>query len=132
MTNVPDKSENPKGLHQKYFIYKTGEFGRHIPVDSNAEYFVLRLDNNGKDQKHTEACRIAVNAYADAIKDHLPQLAKDLKERYPANLLQPIEDIEYQLWFDFLIELEQLQRMEENGDKWNIDILKQKWELKKK
>ena len=52
-------------------------------VEDNAEYFVLRLDTNGDDIEHTKACRIGINAYADAIEIHLPELAADLRERYP-------------------------------------------------
>lgn len=52
------------------------------PVDPRAEYFVLRLDKDSKDKKHLEACRKAVLVYANEIKEHLPQLSKDLIERY--------------------------------------------------
>jgi hypothetical protein len=107
---IPTKNENPKGLHHRYKIQKferqevyynrrwidvtlfEGEF--EVPddcrrrfvykdVDEKAEYFVLRLDEGGSDLKHIAACRIAIHAYADAIEPHIPQLAKDLKERYP-------------------------------------------------
>lgn len=54
-----------------------------VPVDKNAEYFVLRLDEGGKDIEHIKACRIGVHAYADAIAHHLPQLSIDLKAKYP-------------------------------------------------
>lgn len=53
------------------------------PVDPKAEYFVMRLDTGGKDMEHIKACRIGIYAYADAIQHHLPELAKDLRERYP-------------------------------------------------
>lgn len=53
------------------------------PVDDNAEYFVLRLDEGGRDINHIKACRIGIHAYADAIEAHIPQLAQDLRERYP-------------------------------------------------
>lgn len=58
---------------------------RHItkPVDKDAKYFVLRLDTGGSDINHIKACRIGVNAYADAIEPFIPELAKDLRERYP-------------------------------------------------
>jgi hypothetical protein len=52
-------------------------------VDRGSEYFVMRLDEGGKDREHIKACRIGVHAYADAIEHHLPELAKDLKSRYP-------------------------------------------------
>lgn len=111
--DIPAQLENPTGLHARYVIQKivpaSPEYiERHAvinettipeniiggdgykppkymltPVDQGAEYFVLRLDEGGKDPEHIKACRIGVNAYADAIKHHLPELAKDLKERYP-------------------------------------------------
>lgn len=52
------------------------------PVDPDAEYFVLRLDFNGDDLRHVEACRLAIRAYAMNISDHLPLLAKDLLDKY--------------------------------------------------
>lgn len=101
MSQIPTQSENPNGFHQRYHIVKfiknrkynpydlsnnEPEF-RTYPVDSSSEYFVLRLDEGGKDRQHIKACRVAINAYADAIEHHLPELAKDLRERYP--LLSP-------------------------------------------
>ena len=53
------------------------------PVDKNAEYFVMRLDEGGKDRNHIKACRIGIHAYADAIQQFIPELANDLRERYP-------------------------------------------------
>ena len=93
---LPRKDENPEGLHGKYYIQKidgvkkVGEDFFYEPifepilrrVPENAEYFVLRLDNNGKDQTHARACRQAVLHYAELIKDHLPELSKDLIQRY--------------------------------------------------
>ncbi len=89
-------NSNPNGLHQKYVIRKvvgikrSGFFGEDNfttkAVDKDAEYFVLRLDNKGSDPKHIEACRIGIHAYANAIKDHIPKLAKDLIERYPLSI----------------------------------------------
>ena len=79
MKKIPTQQENPKGLHLRYIVSKTdGE-----PVDDNAEYFVLRLDEGGDDIKHIKACRKAVRKYAKEIKKHLPELSKDLLERYP-------------------------------------------------
>jgi hypothetical protein len=75
---IPKKSDNPKGLHQRYHISKSN--GK--PVDPKAEYFVLRIDENGKDPKHIEACRKAVITYAENIRECLPELADDLIERY--------------------------------------------------
>lgn len=51
-------------------------------VDPKAEYFVLRLDEGGGDPIHIAACRKAIAVYADAIHDHLPELAKDIRRRY--------------------------------------------------
>ena len=72
--------ENPKGLHQKYHIQKIGYFG-YEPLDDGFEGFVLRLDKGG-DPKHVEACRKAVLKYAEEIKDYLPELSKDLVDKY--------------------------------------------------
>lgn len=72
-------STKDKGLIKKYNITKSDG----SPVDENAEYFVLRLDNNGNDAVHIEACRHAINKYADKISNHIPLLAKELKEKYP-------------------------------------------------
>jgi len=93
MNKIPTQTENPKGLHQRYFVAKMVkgyELNPNWPLerciqakDPNAEYFVMRLDEGGSDIEHIKACRIGVHAYADAIEHHLPELAKDLKERYP-------------------------------------------------
>jgi hypothetical protein len=93
---IPTQGDNPNGLHQRYVISKIIGFDRHEdffgnpyftrqtkPVDSGSEYFVMRLDEGGSDIQHIKACRIGVHAYADAIEHHLPELAKDLRERYP-------------------------------------------------
>lgn len=83
MKNIPTQTENPKGLHQRFHIEKlNGE------TDPKAEYFVLRLDSNGKDPNHINACRIGIQAYANAIEPFIPELANDLRERYPAR--QPV------------------------------------------
>lgn len=89
------KDENPQGLHMKYVVQKiegwirSRDFFDNLclhpklkPVDKNAEYFILRLDEHGDDPIHIEACRKAVLTYAREIKGHIPQLAKDLIERY--------------------------------------------------
>ncbi|MBY8982729.1 MAG: hypothetical protein KGD57_07260 [Candidatus Lokiarchaeota archaeon] len=85
MKTISNQIENPKGLHQRYFIqkiiFREGKFELKN-VDIDAEYFVLRLDKNDKDTKHIGACRKAVLNYAENIKDHFPELAKDLIERY--------------------------------------------------
>lgn len=104
--NIPTKDQNPNGLHQRYSIRKIvpvvmpakqgdGMYGKRIEplperivykevaVSKNAEYFVLRLDTGGSDINHIKACRIGIHAYADAIETTIPELAKDLRERYP-------------------------------------------------
>lgn len=100
MKTVPTQTENPKGLHQRYIVKKIvpnpnydpnrpsgiGEGNDEFFVENTvrgSEYFVMRLDEGGKDTEHIKACRVGVHAYADAIQHHLPELAKDLKERYP-------------------------------------------------
>lgn len=97
MKEIPTQLQSPKGLHQRYVIQKIvkkdlmemnailddGNEFKLVEPDWGAEYFVLRLDKGGKDREHIKACRIGVHAYADAIEHHLPELAKDLKERYP-------------------------------------------------
>jgi hypothetical protein len=80
---IPTRKENPKGLHQRYHIQKISEFGNVIPIDREAEYFVMRLDEGGSDINHIRACRIGIHAYADAIEPFIPDLALDLRERYP-------------------------------------------------
>jgi hypothetical protein len=100
--------ENPNGLHKRYKIskikvIKNPDFGaftnldfygrrkntkdeflvKEVAVDEGSEYFVLRLDLAGSDPEHIKACRIGLHAYANAIQHHLPQLAKELIEKYP-------------------------------------------------
>lgn len=90
--DIPTQTENPEGLHSRFVIRKiTGwrkegfEGWRAITkaADPKAEYFVMRLDESGSDINHIKACRIGIHAYANAIEPHIPQLAKDLRERYP-------------------------------------------------
>lgn len=99
------QEDNPNGLYMKYFIQKIVDwhpknqnarehlddntlayFGPMVPefapVDEDSEYFVLRLDKGGKDKNHINACRKAVMKYADEIEPFIPQLAKDLREKY--------------------------------------------------
>jgi hypothetical protein len=93
MNKIPSQIKNPKGLHQRYYIQKINYNGYFeegealvdnlMPVDKDAEYFVMRLDEGGSDIEHIKACRIGIHAYAKAIQHHLPELAKDLIERYP-------------------------------------------------
>lgn len=104
---MKNQIENPKGLHARYVVKKliveknpryqeppstfpksgiriNPEYRiKEVNTDKNAEYFVLRLDENGSDLEHIKACRIGVHAYAKAIEHHLPQLAKELLEKYP-------------------------------------------------
>lgn len=63
---------------KKYIISKADG----SPVASEADYFVLRLDSAQSDQKHREASVKAILAYADAIKNHIPELAKDIYNKY--------------------------------------------------
>lgn len=78
---LPTQKNNPKGLHQRYVIAKADG----TPVDPNAVYFVLRIDKNGDDPAHLEACRDAIIAYCDAVQSgdpkfaHLTQLAAELR-----------------------------------------------------
>lgn len=92
MSYIPTKDENPNGLHSRYSIRKIigwkkeGFYGRRPitkAVDEDSEYFVMRLDEGGSDINHIKACRIGVHAYANAIENFLPELAKNLRERYP-------------------------------------------------
>lgn len=102
MNTIPTQLENTKGLHQRYQIRKIvvaeqhndqkSLYGKHrtndpylktVNTDKDSEYFVMRLDEGGSDIEHIKACRIGVHAYADAIEHHLPELSKDLRERYP-------------------------------------------------
>lgn len=106
---MKNQIENPNGLHQRYFVEKinkvpnpnymaiidksstyekrkniTDEFLLvRVPVKKNAEYFLLKLNNDCNDPNHIKACRIALHAYAAAISDYLPELATDLIENYP-------------------------------------------------
>lgn len=100
-TIIPTQIEEWNRLHQRYWIKKLVKITNpdYIPdpvlglqepeiiitkdVDKDSEYFVMRLDENGKDPNHINACRIGVQAYADAIEQFIPELAKDLRKRYP-------------------------------------------------
>lgn len=96
-TAIKDINENPKGLHQKYVIRKVigirreGWFDQERlitkPVSKNFEAFILRLDDECKDKIHLEASIKAVLYYAELIKDHLPELSKDLISRYSQRYL---------------------------------------------
>lgn len=73
MSCIPQASDNPHGLHQRYNVTKqNGE-----PTDAMATYFVLRLDGFGRDGLHIAACRAAARAYADFVQSgESPHLAK--------------------------------------------------------
>lgn len=82
------------GLYNKYYIQKIVPKNKKFfkswldkneydlePLDKNFEGFVLRLDKNG-DLNHVNASRKAILTYAEEIKDYLPELSKDLIEKY--------------------------------------------------
>ena len=66
-----------EGLIQKYRIERTDG----TPINPSNEYFVLKVNGDG-DKRHIEACRKAVLVYANEIADQLPELSKELKEKY--------------------------------------------------
>lgn len=74
----------PKGLFRKYTIAKADG----SPVADDFEGFVLRLDE-AAEPAHRAACLMALAVYADAIEATIPELARDLRERYrlPAGLV---------------------------------------------
>ncbi len=79
MSAIPQKRDNPDGLHQRYVVTKAnGE-----AVDPMATYFVLRLDPQGRDGLHVRACRAAARAYADCAQSgdspHLARTGMDLR-----------------------------------------------------
>lgn len=74
---IKTKEQNEKGLYQKYYIRRTD--GQEI--DPENEYFILKVAGKG-DPKHIAACKKAIITYALNIKQYLPELAKDLIERY--------------------------------------------------
>lgn len=71
------KEQPGRGLFRKYRIERVD--GK--PIDPNDEYFILKVKGEG-DQIHIKACRKAVLVYADAVKNHLPELSNDLIDRY--------------------------------------------------
>jgi hypothetical protein len=83
MKPIPTQKERPDGFHIRYLVLKIDKDGNFRETDPGSEYFVARLDEGGRDKEHTKACRIAVKAYTDAIEHYLPQVAIDLRERYP-------------------------------------------------
>lgn len=99
---IPTQEENPKGLHQRYRINKIRPDGSTAAPSRRAQYFVLRLDNYGSDPNHIRACRIAIHSYANAIEAFIPELAKDLRERYPVKL-KPIDESVLQKAIELLL-----------------------------
>jgi hypothetical protein len=86
-----------KGIIQKYIISRTDG----TPIDPKNAYFILKIEGNG-DPEHINASRIAVCAYADAIKNHLPELSKELIEKYELNRLsRPVTDDEIDAMFPY-------------------------------
>jgi hypothetical protein len=73
-SDLQEKSDNPDGLYRKYAITKANG----SPCDPNAKYFVLRLDWNGSDKDHIEACRIAARAYVKNAPKRLQKVASEL------------------------------------------------------
>jgi len=69
------KNLKETGLINKYILSKTDG----SDIDKNAKYFCLRYYTYQKDKTHMTACQNALLTYADNIKEHLPELAKDLK-----------------------------------------------------
>lgn len=64
------------GIIEKYIIKRADG----TPISTRARYFVLRYDQFQNDPIHMKACHEGLLAYAEAIKDHLPVLSKDLKK----------------------------------------------------
>ena len=61
-----------KGLYDKYIVTKVS--GK--PVDPNARFIVLRVDGG----QYVNACRAGVAAFAEAVREKNPILAKDLQD----------------------------------------------------
>jgi hypothetical protein len=79
---LPTAAENPNGLHKRYEVSLTS--GK--PIDPRAVYFVLRLDQFGKDEDHLMCCREAARTWCQRVfrlgdVHHLKQTAVDLWER---------------------------------------------------
>lgn len=72
MKDIPRKFDSTAGgLHQRYNVTKL-----EGQTDSNAIYFVLRVDGFGGDQAHIRACQEAALRYAECCDN--PRLASDL------------------------------------------------------
>lgn len=66
-----------QGLLSKYRIEKVNG----NPLSKGSKYFVLRYDNGGSDMIHIRACQKALLVYAEEVRDHIPKLSLELKER---------------------------------------------------
>ena len=71
-----------KGLYQKYIITKTS--GK--PLADGFYAIVLRIDGG----RYVRACREGVKAFANAVREENPTLAKDLDKKI---LKLEVEDI---------------------------------------
>lgn len=80
--NLTKDPDSKRGLYQRYVVSKSDG----TPIDPKAEYFILRLDPFGSDPWHINAGRAAVLLYAQIIEKILPELAKDLREKYSDNV----------------------------------------------
>jgi hypothetical protein len=84
--SIPEMKDNPNGLHHRYNVTKANG----SPVDENAVYFVLRIDNGGDDPLHIDACREAVLTYAKYLHGtRLAQLARELEDFVQATAKEP-------------------------------------------
>ncbi len=65
-----------RGLYQKFNVSRKD--GRDAPGGDRegAEYFTLDLT-------HDPFAKVALRAYADACQDALPELAADIRRKYP-------------------------------------------------
>lgn len=62
-----------KGLYNKYIITKAN--GHPLAEDFYA--IVLRIDGG----QYVHACRVGVAAFAEAVREHNPQLADDIQQK---------------------------------------------------
>ena len=74
---MKSKEGNTNGLHIRYIISKADG----SPVNPKNKYFVLKIEGEGHPE-HIRACRIALLKYADEIEAYLPQLAKEIRDKY--------------------------------------------------
>ena len=76
MSNLPSRDDNPDGLHQRYCLTKAN--GR--PCEPGSKYFVLRLDECGRDKAHIAACRMAARTYIRCVPKHMRKVAEELAD----------------------------------------------------